>query len=602
MAENELSWLTPLSSTKREKRNWVYDLETTTDLQKVYLVGCYDGETYRYFESVPMYPEDDGGAVDQFMRWLLSSAGQYTRRLGRWWAHNGGNFDVLYLLRWVQRNQVPAQAIPQQSTIVCLTVGSGRHQWEFVDSYRLMRGSLDDLGKAFGLGSKVPNIDYETLHLDPRRYEYLERDCRLLHGCLDVFSRVVVRNGGTVAITVASTAMNTFRSRFLKKPIAREKQLHEFIRRAFYGGRVEVFRERFDGPGMLNVGDFNSMYPAAMLQPVPIELKTTCEGAHDFESYSRNWLGFVECEIRMPEDTHIPPLPHRTESKLLFPTGILKGVWTSLELGAALEVGAEITWWGKSIWFRGEPIFADYVRHWYGLRDKSRADYDPTIAEIAKYMLNTLFGKTGQNPERQKLWLFPTEDDFAEHCLTPLEIGPEFGIFTEEVTTDASYIVPQLAAWITAVARVKLWREMTGFVRAGYDVWYCDTDSVFTDAPIGGSTELGELKLEDSVESAYFAAPKLYYTQNAAKTKVKMKGFSPGFSSRKLSLADFERVVISKGDLVVARQTKLKEGVRSGARWPAMKRVTKRARKLDEKRVHLADGRTKPIVLKKGAT
>ena len=57
---------------KPEKPFEVYDLETTTDLTRVYLAGWYDGREYRYFESLPLPPDSPGSAVDQFCRWYFA--------------------------------------------------------------------------------------------------------------------------------------------------------------------------------------------------------------------------------------------------------------------------------------------------------------------------------------------------------------------------------------------------------------------------------------------------------------------------------------------------------------------------------------------------
>src|SRR4029077_5128689 len=93
------AFMAPLTSKIKDRRFAVYDLETTTDLEKVYLVGFYDGIEYRYFESKPMKPAEEGSAVDQFLRWLISTNVRYHKH---WiYAHNGGNFDVLYLIKWL---------------------------------------------------------------------------------------------------------------------------------------------------------------------------------------------------------------------------------------------------------------------------------------------------------------------------------------------------------------------------------------------------------------------------------------------------------------------------------------------------------------------
>lgn len=151
-------YLTPLTGKIRTRNYAVYDLETTTDLQKVFMVGFYDGAKYRYFESKPTFPEDAGGALDQFLEFLFAD----DEYIGHWiYAHNGGNFDALYLIRWLMERseRFAIEVIPVQSTVLSLEVHEKRvrrrqRKWTFIDSLRLMNASLDKLGKAFGLGGK----------------------------------------------------------------------------------------------------------------------------------------------------------------------------------------------------------------------------------------------------------------------------------------------------------------------------------------------------------------------------------------------------------------------------------------------------------------
>lgn len=617
------NFLFPLSRKKPpNKLHCVYDIETLPSLDKVFLVGFYDGTYYKYFESPPMRPEQDGSAVDQFMKWILGRHEYYNCWI---WAHNGGSFDSLYITSWLSKHPriESVELIPIQSSILSLTIPagsiSGKKKLHFLDSYRLMSASLDKLGQAFGLGGKVEGIDYNTLHTDSRRYEYLERDCRLLHGCIYKFKNMIEEAGGEIAITAPSTAMKSFRRSFLYQPIPRHQHfesckeptfckgwgkkpskscLHDFVREAYYGGRVEVFREKFDGPGLLNVGDFNSMYPAAMMEEMPVELSRMCRKLDEktFVNLSKHWCGFIECTVDIPESVHIPPLPHRMDGKLVFPTGRFRGVWSSVELLCALEVGGKLSDWGQFAWFNGKYIFQDFVKHWYAYRDKKAPNYSPAMDHTAKLMLNSLYGKTGMNTERQKMWLHPSDEDQKEHPMAPL-MHCEQGVWLEDVQVDASYIIPQLAAWVTSLSRVKLWRTMKGFLDAGHDVYYCDTDSVFTTSPIESSGRLGDLKLESQASAAVFAAPKMYSLKLAdGMDKVKMKGFSPGFGGKALTSESFEAVMRGEG-LSINRQTKMREGMRQSIEWPAMKKVIKKMVSKDTKRVHLTNGLTKAIHL-----
>ena len=372
--------------------------------------------------------------------------------------------------------------------------------------------------------------------------------------------------------------------------------LHAFVREGYYGGRVERYRSGFDGPGLLNYGDFNSMYPKAMLGPMPTDLAFLRQGEIDLRRATSGWLGFVEAEVYVPDECYLPPLPCKHRGKLIFPTGRFGGVWSSVELSLLEQVGGRVEKYHRSVWFRGRPIFTDYITHWYGFRDKSKPGYDPALDAIAKLFLNSLYGKLGMNPEREKLWFFPTDEELEKHTMIPVG-APIFGTFSEVVHSEPPYIIPHIAAWVTAKARATLWTTMWGFLQQGYKLYYCDTDSIITDAPVSNSTTLGELKLECQVKRGKFVAPKMYFIElPSGELFVKAKGFSGGFGAKGLTEEEFDKLVSHREKVSISRMRKLREGMREQARFPAMKKLDKGLRKgvLDDKRVLLVDGNTRP--------
>ncbi len=62
--------------------------------------------------------------------------------------------------------------------------------------------------------------------------------------------------------------------------------------------------------------------------------------------------------------------------------------------------------------------------------------------------------------------------------------------------TDASYVIPHISSYITAIARVTLWNCMKMVIERGGNLYYLDTDSCVTDVELPTSTVLGALKDE----------------------------------------------------------------------------------------------------------
>lgn len=388
--------------------------------------------------------------------------------------------------------------------------------------------------------------------------------------------------------------------------------MHEFVRRAYYGGRCERFRESFnyqfldgtvqtiDSEARINYGDINSMYPWAMMHDVPTELVYVHNGPLDIEKHSKFHLGFIECTVEVPVSCYIPPLPHRYNEKLLFPVGTFSGVWTSLELLALLSVGGKVVKFERSAWFRGQKVFTEYVEHWYQFRNKKSKDYSPAMDVIAKLFLNSLYGKMGMNVTREKLWFFPTEEDLQKHKMVPM-LGCPFGTFIEETESDPVYVIPHIAAWITSRARVRLWELLYQYHTVGHSVFYVDTDSIFTSGAVQNSTTLGDLKLEAVIDLALFVAPKMYFYRTIdGKETVKAKGFTSGFGVKGMTIDEFVSIVNRHRKAKIARMRKLREGLRTGMRYPAMHHLEKGVKGkglLDEKRVLLNDGNTKAVEL-----
>ena len=94
-----------------------------------------------------------------------------------------------------------------------------------------------------------------------------------------------------------------------------------FVRRSYFGGATDYYKGYGEN---LHYYDVNSLYPFAMLKPMPLELKKVHVNMNgwsivDFESF----FGFVECNVETPpgENIKIPILPFKYKGKTIFPIG-----------------------------------------------------------------------------------------------------------------------------------------------------------------------------------------------------------------------------------------------------------------------------------------
>lgn len=554
---NESSdFLKPLTGAPKRKKFLVLDIESKdgegqkAGFTRPFMVGVYDGETYRSFRDTnpdahwqSRYHEE-GGCIDQAMRYIL----QKKYRGWHIYAHNGGRFDYLFQFPWLMgvgaRLGYRFTAIPVASSVQILDVWkppkpkggkfrspkkrTPKKKWRFLDSLRLIPMALDKAAKSFGLEGKLKHD--LNLHETDRRWDsYLRQDCEQLYNVLVKFHGYVENVLlGEVGVTTPSTSIKLLRRQYMHQEYPRSVDTHEFVRRGYFGGRVEVFRAAGEN---LRYYDFNSSYPASMLEPMPAGEATWWGPDEPPSRLTQGQIGFVEADVFIPTDLGIPPLPVRVgalpgkvlninpgeklaDGKLIFPVGRLRGVWEWGELQLALEMGASIINWKQSVWYEPVYLFKEYIEDLYQYRDKSRPGWDEGLGMIAKLMMNSSYGKFGQKTLRKMIHRW--DDPELPEGAVPAGADPfNSPIWYAETESDASYIMPQIAARVTALSRVKLYREaINASVLAGGLPHYCDTDSVLTDALLPTSTELGALKDEFPDESGQlsgrFVAPKVY--------------------------------------------------------------------------------------------
>lgn len=594
-------YLTPLYGEVKTRPFLTFDLESKDGksqrpgFTRPFLCGWYDGSEYRHAKSKMREDEGywlPGGCVDLAMGRILVPE-NYGKIV---YAHNAGRFDYLFLLPWLEqvgkRLGWRYSVVPLQSSIQLLEVWragkANRGKIRFLDTVRLLQMPLDKAAKTFGFEGKI-KFDLASDEDHPGWIPYNAEDTIQLHKVMTQYHHIVEqRMNAEVKISTAGTAMSYYRRNHLDRSIPRESDTHEFVRSAYFGGRVEVFRRKGEG---LKYFDINSSYPASMLNPLPSGPAIPWEGRPPLK-LTEGRCGFVEAWLDIPE-TDIPPLPVKHDEKLIFPCGRLYGIWSWVELERCKEY---VVKWGKSVWYESSPILASFVRALYEYRDKSRADYDDGMAIVAKYLMNGLYGKFGMNRERTRM-LIAGQQEIPEGAW-PADGTPDSAIWYATETIDQPYIIPQIAATVTAYSRVMLLDWMLAAKRRGGLVYYCDTDSIVTDVDMPTSTALGELKQEypeEGLLTGQFVGPKMYSLvgQNG-KAHVKAKGF--GKEHRTLEaisqLVEGQAIAYDHLEKIGALA---KQGFQRG---PLMTRKVKSLKAQVHKRVFSADGSSRPLIIK----
>jgi len=329
-----------------------------------------------------------------------------------------------------------------------------------------------------------------------------------------------------------SIAMNLFQTKYLNETIEIKPENHDFIRRAYYGGRVEIFRRGvFE---KVNYYDFNSLYPSIMsecLLPVP---KTEQVMDKADLNVIMKYEGFTHIISGYQPYVYIPVLPFRNpldNDKLIFPVGEIRDVVISnCEIREAIKLGFQIKELGKSVYYlECKPYLQQYANDLYKLRKKYK-DSKNDMELCIKLALNSLYGKFGINWKESKS-LIP-KNQFLEMETKNIIRSEEYIYFGNSYYSvyevndkPLCYALIMWAAQITAKARLKLFSVLNN-VEVQKHLIYCDTDSLFldNDYKLPNSKELGELKLENEhgpYKESIFIRPKVYMKDN----EVKWKGF-----------------------------------------------------------------------------
>jgi hypothetical protein len=530
--------LTPLlNPTTFQYGVWDVEAQDWWDLQ---VIGCFDGTDYFQFRNVPDF-------LNHIMRW------EY--RHWRWFAHFGGRYDLNFVYDFLRQDtKCKVSFYCSGSMVMAMDIRKGDCHARLCDSFRLLPASLRSLTVAFNVKHQKTNYDFSDMHYCKELLEYNEQDCRGLYEVLTQF----FAETGMMSETFASHSLKVWRKDFLKEKIWKPRQpVTDFVRDSYHGGRVEVFKRRSEH---LMCYDVNSMYPFVMCEELPVQYIAESKLLKD------TYYGFVRAIVTVPE-CYMPVLPLRRE-KLFFPIGTFEAVWSNEELMVAENFGCKIQKIIKAVYFRTAPILKEFVSKLYRLKKEAE---EPTRT-IAKYLLNSFYGKFGQSPDKK---VYVTEKDAPKGAWPIMRPdGKPSGFAYYERRSNAAYLLPHISSAVTSKARLHLLGKLNS------NVYYCDTDSVFTTDIMPTSKELGEWSLVGEGECQFWQ-PKLY----KFKGEWKAKGLD-----RTQSIDAFVNGDINK----VIRRKSIKEALRDGTPAAMDVIIEKRLRESRPKRAWVDEQDTRP--------
>jgi len=454
--------------------------------------------------------------------------------------HNLGSFDGYFLYRGLMSYSKPehiSSIIDERNVFISISCNSFGELIEWKDSLRIFpKLSLDKLcqmfvveGKLTSYNPKFKNISlFNNSELLQEFINYSLQDAKSLYEAL-FNAQHIYFNKFKVDIesvySLATLSLKIYRTKFQEDPIfILPSNIDNFIRNSYYGGGTDVYKAYAE---KVYYYDVNSLYPYAMLNPMPYNLIKIHNIMDNIKLDS--FFGFIEVEVLCPIDMVRPVLPFHLNGKTIYPVGTWKGVYFSEELKAVEKLGYQFKLI-KGYEFSKANLFESYINYFYEMKRTSTG----SDRHIAKYLLNNLYGYFGRKQEglttlnvknveltnilltRVVKSITPINEDYTT-VLTYSNINytmlEKLQNQFQSISSDQQYIMSNvaIASAVTAYARI----VMIPY-KLDPNTLYTDTDSYFTTTPIDPSLlgdQLGLMKDEMKgilIQEAFFLGPKKY--------------------------------------------------------------------------------------------
>ena len=489
----------------------------TWDLESIHwtipiAIGFFDGYHYKEFLK-----EDE--KEDLVWRFLCFLRDNYPGI--KLYAHYASKFDNKFIL----------SSLCQHGEVAKLEAGYMRLRWVgpniiFEDSFPMVPLSLERMNKMFEVEDKGTweherNIAPWDMGEELSIFKaYLQTDCiSLSHSLYKLCEMLGTTFGQLPSISMATTSAKIFDKCFYPvEKIESNVEFEDFIRKAIYGGRNEVYRRYGEN---INMYDIHWMYTSCYDTPVPI-------GKLRWVKPNLDKGTIAEATVSVPKDWYVGPLPKKVRGILSFPVGEFTDWWDVKELRNAADMGVDLTI-RRQLYCEEEPILEGFGKFVGTLRGKGKDEY-------WKGFGLSLSGKFGQGRWRDSINHISEIKDLSGY--TPIDEREDYFSTKVYMGRRSPYIKPLVSMRIRAEARIRHLKIITEALKTG-EIFYGDTDSLNTTATLPTGTKVGDLVLIGRADRGYFIRQKLYATIH----KGRLKQRSSGYSDLKLSEEDFKTLL-----------------------------------------------------------
>lgn len=363
----------------------------------------------------------------------------------------------------------------------------------FLDTMSFYRMALSEVGNM---------IQYKKMHMPESVTSLEELKPYLLNDTKMVMEAIMkVKNSLQVLgfkpkklLTSGQVAMTTFISYCKKNDLLRKFMYFDkprkrmqtprtdytrYTRLGLRGGRVEAFKSgEFENCYDI---DIKAMYTSIMCNmDFPNLFTETVVDQNAMKSISEkellNMIGVVKCTVKCP-NLQLPFLPCKYNKVQLYPVNAeVRGVWTTIELRKALELGYKIKekeWAIVYVKSEVNPL-KSFLEKIYKVEKE-----DMTMKPVVKMIRNSIFGKFAQETRS-----FETKTILRKDSLTLMRdgwrfvraFGNQYVLKKDTGLTLPPYYAPMVSAWVTALGRIRLFEDMSKIPYK--DLIYCDTDGL----------------------------------------------------------------------------------------------------------------------------
>lgn len=561
------------------------DFETTTDENdcRVWAYSICNVEDYTDFRY--------GNNIDDFMEFCANPKQNY-----KLWFHNL-KFDSAYILTylfthgftWIKDKKDKADntfttLITDMGQFYSITIyftvkGHHTNKVEIFDSLKIFPNfSVERIAEGFDLPIRKLEIDYDKYRpvgyeLDENEIAYIRNDVEIMARALkEMFAR------GLTKMTIASDAMNNFKDNFIigfkrKFPVL-PPEVDADIRKSYKGGFTylnDIWKEKMVESGITL--DVNSLYPSCMSTPyaLPFLQPKHFDGEYEDDIAFPLYVQNLTCSFEL-KPGKIPSIQLKNTLSFMPNEYIKSSNGESLELTLTnpdLELFKEQYNIYNPVYTGGwkfksrRGLFDDYINYWTEQKIKAGKEGNKPLRQIAKLMLNSLYGRMGLSGTAGQKEPYLDEDGVLRFKTLPQE------------TRDTVYVAA--AAFITAYGRCKTIRTSQAIrdytlAKYGKDLYYySDTDSIhcsLTDEDLEAlkdTIQIDDYKLgywakEAEFTKAIYIRQKCYIEEVNGKLEVTVAGlpkylaplitfenFKKGFSTEGLSQEDMIVIASNNG-------------------------------------------------------